>query len=149
MTTPKPILMRDVRDLPEHSLSEFAARCSVRLDGGERLVTLFGRVDEGRGVVVTAVLLSAAGELSFLRARAEAGEHYPSLTVRHPAAHIYERELWEQTGLQPDGHPWLKPVRFEGERQQRMAEYPFFKVRGQEVHVGLFFGDCRAMATAS
>ncbi len=134
MTTPKPILMRDVRDLPEHSLSEFAARCSVRLDGGERLVTLFGRVDEGRGVVVTAVLLSATGELSFLRARAEAGERYPSLTVRHPAAHIYERELWEQTGLQPDGHPWLKPVRFEGERQQRTADYPFFQVRGQEVH---------------
>jgi Ni,Fe-hydrogenase III large subunit len=34
----------------------------------------------------------------------------------------------------PEGHPWLKPVRYEGARQQRMAEYPFFKVRGQEVH---------------
>ena len=134
MTTPKPILMRDVRDLPVLSLADFAALCSARLDGGERLVTLYGRVDEGKGVVVTAVLLSATGELSFLRARAEAGERYPSLTVRHPAAHIYERELWEQTGLQPDGHPWLKPVRFEGERQQRTADYPFFQVRGQEVH---------------
>lgn len=134
MTTAQPILMRDVRDLPVFSLAELAARCSARLDGGERLVTLFGRVDEGKGGVVTAVLLSAAGELSFLRARAEPGEHYPSLTVRHPAAHIYERELWEQTGLQPDGHPWLKPVRFEGERQQRTADYPFFQVRGQEVH---------------
>ena len=70
MTAANPILMRDVRDLPEYSLSEFAALCSARLDDGERLVTLFGRVDEGRDVVVTAVLLSAAGELSFLRARA-------------------------------------------------------------------------------
>ncbi|HEV8689943.1 MAG TPA: hypothetical protein VGQ91_06590, partial [Ideonella sp.] len=59
---------------------------------------------------------------------------YPALTARHPAAQIMERELWEQTGLRPEGHPWLKPVRFEGARQQRLDEYPFFSVRGQEVH---------------
>jgi hypothetical protein len=47
---------------------------------------------------------------------------------------MFERELWEQTGLQPTGHPWLKPVRFEGTRQQHMADYPFFSVRGQDVH---------------
>ena len=47
-----------------------------------------------------------------IAARAEPGAHYPALTADHPAAQIYERELWEQTGLQPDGHPWLKPIRF-------------------------------------
>jgi Ni,Fe-hydrogenase III large subunit len=47
---------------------------------------------------------------------------------------MFERELWEQTGLTPTGHPWLKPVRYEGERQQHMDEHPFFSVRGQEVH---------------
>ncbi|MFT3849889.1 MAG: NADH-quinone oxidoreductase subunit C [Propionivibrio sp.] len=133
----KPILMCDVRELAERSLAEFAALCSARLDDGDRLVTLFGRVNRNSttaDIVVTAVLQSAAGDLSFLRAHATPGASYPSLTVRHPAAHIYERELWEQTGLQPDGHPWLKPVRFESERQQRMADYPFFQVRGQEVH---------------
>ena len=137
MTAANPLLMRDVRDLTESSLAELAHRCSARLDNGERLVTLFGRPDqngERANVVVTAVFASAAGQLDVLRARAEPGERYAALTVRHPAAHIYERELWEQTGLQPDGHPWLKPVRFEGERQQRMTDYPFFKVRGQEVH---------------
>lgn len=135
--TAKPIMTCDVRSLPESSLAEFAALCASRLDDGDRLVTLFGRADGDvtpEAVVVTAVFQCDAGELSVLRARAKPGEQYPALTLRHPAAHIYERELWEQTGLQPDGHPWLKPVRFEGERQQRMADYPFFKVRGQEVH---------------
>ena len=135
--TANPTLMCDLRGLPESSLVDFAARCSSRLDDGEQLVTLFGRGDKGganAAIVVTAVFQSNTGDVAVLRARAAPGEHYPSLTVRHPAAHIYERELWEQTGLQPDGHPWLKPVRFEGERQQRMADYPFFQVRGQEVH---------------
>jgi len=84
-------------------------------------------------VIVTAVLLTPEG-LQVRRAHAPAGQSYPSLTAKFPAAQIFERELWEQTGLQPAGHPWLKPVRFEGERQQHMDDYPFFKVRGAEVH---------------
>ena len=137
MAAVQPILTRNLRELPESSLAEFVTLCAARLDDGERLVTLYGRADKDSAtadVVVTAVFASTASELGVLRARAKAGEHYPALTVRHPAAHIYERELWEQTGLQPDGHPWLKPVRFEGERQQHTADYPFFAVRGQEVH---------------
>ncbi len=85
------------------------------------------------GVIVTAVLLRPEG-LHVLRARAAADERYPSLTRQFPAAQIFERELWEQTGLLPEGHPWLKPVRFEDERQGQMGDYPFFKVRGHEVH---------------
>ena len=136
MTVAQPLLTRDVRGLTELSLAEFARRCSDRLDAGARLVTLIGRPDDAgkKDVVVTAVVAPVSGELEVMRARAACGERYEALTARHPAAQIYERELWEQTGLIPEGHPWLKPVRFEGERQQRMAEYPFFKVRGQEVH---------------
>ena len=120
------------------SLVELAQRCSRRMLLGERLITLFGRnadTGDGRGgVIVTAVLQPNSGAMVMLRAQGRAGEQYPSLTASHPCAQIFERELWEQTGVIPQGHPWLKPVRFEGERQQHMADYPFFKVRGPEVH---------------
>ena len=85
-------------------------------------------------VITTAVLQAEQGPLRVLRGSGARGAVFPAITTRHPAAQIFERELWEQTGLQPLGHPWLKPVRYEGDRQQHMAEYPFFKVRGQEVH---------------
>ena len=136
MNTLEPWLVRDVRQLTHHPLQEFARLCAERLQAGDRLLTLFGRPDADTpgALVVTAVLLPEAGELCVLRAHAQRGDHYPALTPGHPGAQIFERELWEQTGLQPDGHPWLKPVRFEGARQQHMADYPFFKVRGQEVH---------------
>ncbi len=125
-----------VKSLTAVSLGELAQRCADRLSAGDRLVTLFGRHQgqDRAGVVVTAVLQPLSGAMVIVRADASAGEHFPSLTCRHPAAQIFERELWEQTGLVPDGHPWLKPVRFEGARQQHMADYPFFKVRGNEVH---------------
>lgn len=131
------IVMAPTRDLAPLGLDAWASACATALDAGERLVTLFGRGDgaEGdAGVVTTAVLLGHDGRLGVLRGRGRRGDAFPSLTPAHPAAQMFERELWEQTGLQPAGHPWLKPVRFEGARPQQMADYPFFAVRGQEVH---------------
>ena len=126
-------VMALTRELAPMTLDALAAACAVALEAGGRMVTLFGRSD-GDEVVVTAVLQSAGAGMNVLRARAPRGARYASLTPRFPAAQMFERELWEQTGVVPEGHPWLKPVRFEGARQQRMDEYPFFTVRGQEVH---------------
>lgn len=118
------------------SIQELVAHVLRGLEAQNSLISWFGRAataSEATGVIVTAVLLTPEG-LRVLRGHAQAGQSYPSLTTRFPAAQIFERELWEQTGLLPEGHPWLKPVRFEGTRQGQMADYPFFKVRGTEVH---------------
>lgn len=133
----QPLTLLALQDVPQLTLSAFAQACQQRLDAGERLLMLFGRPATPpcpAGVVTTAVFLPSGGALEVVRGIAQPGAHYASLTATHPAAQILERELWEQTGLVPDGHPWLKPVRFEGARQQHMDDYPFFKVRGHEVH---------------
>jgi Ni,Fe-hydrogenase III large subunit len=121
---------------PLPPIAELLALVLEGLEAHCRLITWFGRTatpDEPAGVIVTAVLLTPNG-LQVLRGHAISGQSYPSLTTKFPSAQIFERELWEQTGLVPEGHPWLKPVRFEGARQGHMDEYPFFKVRGAEVH---------------
>lgn len=119
------------------SIDELLAQVRKGLEANFHLISWFGRAargDEPAGIIVTAVLLPPGQPLQVLRGHAAPGQSYPSLTPDFPAAQIFERELWEQTGLLPDGHPWLKPVRFEGARQQQMHTYPFFKVRGAEVH---------------
>lgn len=130
----EPVALRLTRELPPLALAGWAAACAEALATGDRMLSLFGRRAGDARVVVTAVLLRAAGGLEILRGSGPVEGGYPSLTARFPAVQVLERELWEQTGLVPQGHPWLKPVRFEGERQGRMHEYPFFSVRGQEVH---------------
>ncbi|CAN7760197.1 NADH-quinone oxidoreductase subunit C [Variovorax sp. LjRoot84] len=126
--------MVPTREIAPFGLAEWAGCCAQALGAGDRMITLFGRPDANDEVVVTAVLQGNEGQLSVLRGRGKCHASFPSLTPRHPAVQMFERELWEQTGLTPVGHPWLKPVRYEGPRQQRMAEHPFFKVRGQEIH---------------
>jgi Ni,Fe-hydrogenase III large subunit len=138
----KPMAMMLTREIAPLGLDDWAGACMQALDAGQRLITLFGRpavVGDVSGesadeVLVTAVLLAPDGRLDLLRGHGHHLASYASLTARHPSAQMFERELWEQTGLRPTGHPWLKPVRYEGERQQRMHEHPFFSVRGQEVH---------------
>ena len=34
------------------------------------------------------------------------------MTPDCPQVHLFEREIAEQWGVVPEGHPWLKPVRF-------------------------------------
>lgn len=128
-----PTVMVPARELVPMTLAAWASACTHALAGGSRLVTLFG-CHEGDRIVVTAVVQPPGATMNVLRARAERGARYPSLTARFPAAQMAERVLWEQTGLIPEGHPWLKPVRHEGMAPPRMADYPFFTVRGQEVH---------------
>lgn len=134
MRSAKPVALVQTHALTRYALDEWAQLCSQRLDAGERMLTLFGRPAADDVVITTAVLQGIGMCFSVLRGVGKRGQAYPSLTERHPCAQMFERELWEQTGLIPAGHPWLKPVRYEGERQQHMHEHAFFSVRGEEIH---------------
>ena len=52
----------------------------------------------------------AEGQLTLFST--EVADSYPSLTPACAQAHWFEREIAEQWGVQPEGHPWLKPIRF-------------------------------------
>ena len=41
---------------------------------------------------------------------------FSSMTPACPEVHLFEREIAEQWGVVPEGHPWFKPVRFEPSR---------------------------------
>lgn len=53
---------------------------------------------------------------------------YDSLTKDFPQFHNFEREFYEEFGIEPKNHPWLKPLR------KNQDEYPFFAMQGEDVH---------------
>jgi len=90
-----------------------------------------------------------------------AGDSFPSMTPECTQVHLFEREIAEQYGVAPVGHPWLKPVRFQrpyrdaGDRMADTSTGPrpdgddadrargaappvgvmeFYRVEGDEVH---------------
>ncbi len=103
-----------------------------RVRSGMRPLTIYGRPD-GEHVLVTAVLEDGP-RLAISRTRVEPASGYHELTSELPALHCFERELHEQHHVRIAGHPWQKPIRFEGQPQAAMNAYPFYRVEGKEVH---------------
>lgn len=80
-------------------------------------------------------LMGKSGEKPvLLRSEFPPEGRYPCLTTDYPAFHILERELWEETGLTPEGHPWLKPLRFPEGTKFRIEDYPFLKSESLSLH---------------
>jgi Ni,Fe-hydrogenase III large subunit len=104
-----------------------------RLRAGGRLLTLYGQRCDDHALITTAYR-DEAGAIELTRTRATLQTGYHASTADLPALHCFERELHEQTGLRIVAHPWLKPLRYEGQAQAAMNAYPFYKIEGKEVH---------------
>jgi len=120
-------------EIPVWTAAEFVRVTAGELTRGARLCAWFG-VPEGTATRLVAVLaFDADNTLAVGRSEPFIGA-YPSLTLTHPQAHLFEREVWEQHGLVPEGHPWLKPVRRTNENHNAPANAEFFRVAGGEIH---------------
>jgi Ni,Fe-hydrogenase III large subunit len=122
----------------EHVLSDF--------ENGGRVAALFGHPMPGDRIKLIAVMAHETEGRLHLCAT-EVADTFRSLTPDCPQAHWFECEIAEQWGIRPEGHPWLKPIRFHrsyrpgkdawgrattAEIQPCVTE--FFQVHGEEIH---------------
>ena len=118
-------------DVPEFPVRDFIAATAGELDRGGRLCAWFGVPEGGSVRIVAVAAFDSDNTLGVARSEPVRGG-YPALTPTHPQAHLFEREIREQHGLEPEGHPWLKPVRKD--RGAGPAVGNFFRVDGREIH---------------
>ncbi|MFH1562776.1 MAG: NADH-quinone oxidoreductase subunit C [Nitrospirota bacterium] len=115
----EPIRLNDISHL---SYTEFRGK----ICDGARLLCLFGKpMQDGITRLFAVLSKENTGEFSCLTTDVKGS--YPSLTLDCPQAHQFEREIFEQYGITPEGHPWLKPIR-------QPDKYEFFQVQGEEIH---------------
>lgn len=95
-----------------------------------RLCSYFGDRSQGAKVRLYAVLAQdERQQLALFSCEVQGG--FTSLAALCPQVSLFEREIAEQYGLQPEGHPWLKPVRFP---QGGAGLMDFYQVGGEQVH---------------
>ncbi|MDI9443369.1 MAG: hydrogenase [Pirellulaceae bacterium] len=111
---------------------------------GGRIAALFAQPrGDGAFRLMAAVAQDSQSVLRVLATSVES--EYPALAPLCPQAHWFEREIREQHGILPAGHPWLKPVRFPrrgGSGAAAVASPPpavcgladFFQMNGAEIH---------------
>ena len=144
--------------LPLLTMGELVSDVVARCEEGERPVAFFGVADgdlrhggegeterdtEGTRQGILLIVALADDRISLLSlasahlARSGRGSTYPALTSYVPAFHHFERELHEEFGVEPSGHPWLKPVRYPVSARAKGVlpeRYPFFTATGEGVH---------------
>ena len=118
-------------EVPEWPVAEFVAATADELERGGRLCAWFGVAESAGTRLVAVIAFDGDNTLAVGRSKPVL-KSYPALTLRHAQAHLFEREVWEQHGLVPEGHPWLKPVRRQ--HGDHPAAGKFFEVDGGEVH---------------
>src|ERR1019366_6772241 len=120
-------------DVPEWPADEFVAANAAELERGGRLCVWFG-VPGNSATRLLAVISFDADNTLVVGRSVPVTKSYPSLTLQHPQAHLFEREVWEQHGLVPEGHPWLKPVRRQNGDHPAVGK--FFEVAGGGAETG-------------
>jgi Ni,Fe-hydrogenase III large subunit len=130
-----------VQDIPVLAAESFRRKIISAIRDHFRLVAFFGVPSRSKSVRLYALLAhDEQGIMVPLSTNVQ--DSYPSITPQCPQAHLFEREIYEQFGILPEGHPWLKPVRFIP------ADYPhgkikaaptvgitdFFHMKGDELH---------------
>ncbi len=158
-------------DVPQLALDDFRQVLLAAPARGQRVAALFGDTGRARSsaalthqsapedggsalrsttpCLVDLYAVIAHGSRSVLRVaktRLES-DSFPSLTPDCPQVHLFEREIAEQYGVRPEGHPWFKPLRFHASYRpghdawgRPSGETPvcgvtdFYRVEGEEVH---------------
>ncbi len=134
-----------LKDVPELAVPDFAGVIREQVRRGRRISSLFGMPDGDRITILAVLAHDSQGMLELCRMRVR--DRYPALTPDVPQAHWFERQIAEQWGIVPEGHPWLKPIRFHASyvpgrdawgRDKAMPIEPcvtsYFRVEGEEIH---------------
>ena len=138
----------DLRDIPDLGWADFRRALLDGVAQGGRVSAWFGTSPGPDGPVDLYAVVADCGTAKLYVAKTGlTEEEFPSLTPECPQVHLFEREIAEQFGVRPQGHPWFKPVRFtvsqrpghdawgrSGPAAPTIGVTDFYRVEGEEIH---------------
>ncbi|MBI9083775.1 MAG: hydrogenase [Desulfobacterales bacterium] len=130
------------RDTIPHLPFETFRREAMKIVGAGGKVVQFFAYPDGAALKLLAVLRTDR----LLVAGSDAPAAYPALSAHCEPFHLFEREIAEQYGIRPEGHPWLKMVRYHPNyrglpdvfgndyAKDIPGRYDYYSVAGDEIH---------------
>lgn len=127
----------NIDEIPVLEINDLRNELIYHCYDDKRIVGFFG-CKENNAVKLYAILANdIESELLISSSYFKEEKSYPSITKVIPSFHMFEREFYEEFGIEPVGHPWLKPVRYSKNRFdqfQTIQNYPFFRMESEELH---------------
>lgn len=137
-----------MENIPRHDEADFRRIVLRETAAGRRVVSFFGADPEAEpGLDLFMVLADdEQSRLNIFSTRID-GDRFVAMTPECTQLHLFEREIAEQFGVRVEGHPWLKPVRYQASwrpghdawnRPENAPIIPgsgeFYRVEGEDIH---------------
>ena len=126
-----------INEIPVVSISELREDIIHKIKNKLRVIKFFGVAESPKIRLYVVLSNDLDSEILISSSLFDENDKYTSITAKIPSFHRFEREFYEEFGIEPLGHPWLKPVRYSKNRfdkTQIIENYPFFKMDGEEIH---------------
>ncbi|MBI5815187.1 MAG: NADH-quinone oxidoreductase subunit C [Nitrospinae bacterium] len=126
------------RSVPSLGDGDFRSELVRLVNSGGTVCSMFASPSGGPTIIYAVIAFHESSEFCIFST--VVGDEYESLTPAIPQVHMFEREMAEQYGVIPKGHPWLKPVRFQtahnssGAKTSQIGVTGFFSVEGEDIH---------------
>lgn len=111
------------------NMSEFIQNIRHNMQNGYLLLNYFGSSER-----LIYAFFGKSGELRLICTPFPESGKYASLTPEYPAFNMYERLLYEEYEILPEGHPWLKSVRNFLPLDQKHEDYPYLESASPLLH---------------
>ncbi len=130
------------KEIPHLAFADFRSEIVYTVGDGGKVVQYFA-YPEGSQLKLMAVVRT---KNQLLAGRCDVPAVYRSLTPDCEQLHMFEREIAEQYGVRPVGHPWLKMVRYHPNYSGRKDVFgndydedipgncDYYSVEGEEIH---------------
>jgi Ni,Fe-hydrogenase III large subunit len=127
--------------IPNLAFEDFRNQALEVVENGGKVVHYFA-YSNGKQLKLLTVLRNE----HLLVAGCDAPERFTSMAARCEPFHLFEREIAEQYGLMPEGHPWMKMVRYHPNltgkpdvfgndyNEDIPGRYDYYHVKGDEIH---------------
>jgi NADH:ubiquinone oxidoreductase subunit C len=109
-------------DIPVMDFADFRDKVVEEIKAGARISAMPACPDEGGLIRIIAVLSRPVSGEMVIGSTCISGS-WQSITPDCPAVHWFEREIAEIHNVTPEGHPWLKPIRFQPPHDISLQEY--------------------------
>lgn len=142
-----PLWTKNNRAVPVGSIPNLDPRawhdtCVHLRQSGCRVVALFASpIGENQRDfrLIFVVANDAQSRLGLVSTQVPKDGSFPSLTPSVPQAQAFERDIYERTGLVPEGHPWLKPLRRHSDLETHRGAnggpaHDFGRFEGADIH---------------
>ena len=122
-------------ELPILPFDEFRSQALAAIIGRKARVVAFFAYAHGAAQRLLLILASDQ-EGKLLLSSSEIEGAFESFTPSSAQFHWFEREIYEQHGIMPKGHPWLKPIRFDspGSNADEPGVCEYFRLAGEAAH---------------